>query len=519
MAPPNSYALIAWARACGTVLFLALRRRRAALAPLPPGPPAHILLGNTADLPATNQWEEFTRLATKYGPVVHLRLLYKRIIVLNTLEAVTELLDRRGGIYSDRPRFPMIVDLMGWGWITTFIPYGPAWRESRRVLHHFFHEGAALKHREAQTLMNLRFLRLILDSPEDFMQHIRTLAGSSILGLTYGIDVKADGDPWVKLGVGSIEIMSMALVFGTYAVDWLPILKYIPAWFPGASFQALARESRAMSDRVQRAPQQWLKDRMQEGKIGSSLAEILSQNGLDGRPVTEEVAAATLATAYLGGSDTSVSLICSFVLCMVLHPEKQKAAREEIDRVLGRGIMPTFADRDSLPYVSAILLEVIRLYPVLPLGVSHRVMEDDEYNGMRIPKGTTILANVWSILRDKRYYDDPEEFKPERYLKNGVIDLKNTVPDPRGPLFGFGRRICPGRHFAEATAWLSMATMLACFEITCAEDSDGNQIVPNPNLTTGAVTCVEPFPCEIRPRFEGTERMLLDATETMKDSA
>lgn len=70
----------------------------------------------------------------------------------------------------------------------------------------------------------------------------------------------------------------------------------------------------------------------------------------------------------VAGSDTTVSMISAFVLCMVLHPEAQKNAQEELDRALGHGVMPTFEDRDSLPYVSAVLLEVIRLYPVVPLG-------------------------------------------------------------------------------------------------------------------------------------------------------
>ncbi|EJD42952.1 cytochrome P450 [Auricularia subglabra TFB-10046 SS5] len=225
------------------------------------------------------------------------------------------------------------------------------------------------------------------------------------------------------------------------------------------------------------------------------MAERLLRDGLEGRALSHDMIADTTAIVYIGGADTT------------------RTAQQEIDRVLGTDCLPELADRESLPYVTGILLEVMRLFPVLPLGIGRRMMADDEYDGMRIPKGATIVPNVWAILRDARLYANPEQLLPERYIKNGVLDLKDTAPDPRGPLFGFGRRRCPGRHFADASAWLAIATVLACFDITPAKDENGNDIAPQTELRTGAVTCVREFPCEIRPRSEETRRMLAEAAE------
>ncbi|EJD42950.1 cytochrome P450 [Auricularia subglabra TFB-10046 SS5] len=441
---PSQSLYVCAAVLCGVGLsvFLTARRRRDKSLPLPPGPPQHPILGNTADIPEKNQWVGLTEMGKKYGPVVHLRMLHRHMILLNSWEAVTELLDRRGGIYSDRPAFPMVCGL---DWATSLMRYGERWRANRRIVHYYFHEQASKRYHDSQTRMNLAFLLALLDTPRHFMQHIRSMTAASIMKLTYDIDISTDvdggEDPWVALAHSAIEIMTAAVVFGTFAVDWIPLLKYVPAWFPGAAFQRLARESREISKRFRLGPLEMVRERISQGKSSTSIAEQLIRDGLEGRPLDDGLVADATAIIYIGGADTTVSVISAFFLCMVLHPAAQKAAHEEIDRVLGPGCLPTLADRRALPYVSGVLLEVMRLYPVLPLGTAHRVMEEDEYDGMRIPKGATILANVWSILRDEHYYADPERFMPERYTKDGVLDLKNTVLDPRGPVFGFGRHV------------------------------------------------------------------------------
>jgi cytochrome P450 len=80
---------------------------------------------------------------------------------------------------------------------------------------------------------------------------------------------------------------------------------------------------------------------------------------------------------------------------MVLFPEIQKKAQEEIDHIVGGNRLPAFADKLSLPYITCIVWESLRWNPVTPLGVAHCLTEDDEYNGYRIPKGSTVLPNVW----------------------------------------------------------------------------------------------------------------------------
>lgn len=91
-----------------------------------------------------------------------------------------------------------------------------------------------------------------------------------------------------------------------------------------------------------------------------------------------------------------------------------------------------------------------------------------------------------AILRDETHYPNPEEFRPERYLKDGHLD--RSVPDPHVPFFGWGRRVCVGKHFADASVWLAIATVLHCFTISPPKDAQGNDVVPKVELRSGLVT-------------------------------
>ncbi|EJD42933.1 PAH-inducible cytochrome P450 monooxygenase PC-PAH 3 [Auricularia subglabra TFB-10046 SS5] len=470
------------------------RRLRRRTLPLPPGPPGRYITGNVADMPQINEWVQHTEWGRRFGSVVHLRVLTQRIIVLNTVQAAIDLLDKRGHICADRPSFPMLNDM---GWTMSGMPYGERWREKRRVFHHHFHLEASKQYRELQARSNALFLRALLEKPDDFMHHIRTLPARNIMSCTYGIDVVDRDDPWVELADAAVETISKAGLPGSNLVDWLPFFKHIPAWSPGASFKRNAISWRRYPASMREAPFEYVKKTMARG------------------------------------ADTTVSATMSFFLSMVLSPEKQQAAQKEIDTVLGHDRLPEPQDRQSLPYVEAVLLEVLRLYPVIPMNIPRRVMEEDEYNGMRIPKGATVFTNFWGILRDENLYNDPDEFEPERYISpDGRLDF-SRAPDPRTIMFGFGRRICPGRHFADDSMWLTVATVLACFNISPAKDDGGKYFVPDGAMRSGLVSWVfhlllvksltreddtrrpEPFMCAITPRSPAARHMVMQMAEQL----
>ncbi|KAG1907794.1 cytochrome P450 [Suillus fuscotomentosus] len=172
---------------------------------------------------------------------------------------------------------------------------------------------------------------------------------------------------------------------------------------------------------------------------------------------------------------TTSSSLTSCILAILLYPEVQKHAQAEIDAIVGQDQFPAFNDRDKLPYIGALIQELLRWAPVAPQGLLHRAMKEDVYEGYRIPKGATVIANIFSISRDEKMYLDPLEFRPERFLGS------SPQLDPRKFIFGFGRRRCPGAHPLHDT--IQAATerwdlIPGAFTIAKPLDARGEEITP-----------------------------------------
>jgi cytochrome P450 len=168
------------------------------------------------------------------------------------------------------------------------------------------------------------------------------------------------------------------------------------------------------------------------------------------------------------GTDTLSTALEFWTLAMVSHPETQRRAQEEIDAVIGHARAPRVVDRALLPYVSAIVRETLRWRAGLPIGVPHCTDEDVWYEGMFIPKGTVCFVNVGVCNRDPDVYGpDADAFNPSRHLDE-MGRLKPAPPDTKDEghvSFGFGRRICLGRHISGDALFEVVATILWAFNL------------------------------------------------------
>jgi cytochrome P450 len=165
-----------------------------------------------------------------------------------------------------------------------------------------------------------------------------------------------------------------------------------------------------------------------------------------------------------------------FVLAMLAYPETQARAYAELDAVVGRTRLPTFADSPHLPYIHAIVKELLRWRPVVPLATPHRTTEDDWYEGMFIPKGTICMPNVWHMNRDPELFGgNTEHFDPTRYL-DAHGELSRGVSDLRKDghfTYGFGSRNCVGRHAADNSLFINIAVLLWAMKIERKKDASG----------------------------------------------
>ncbi|KAH9970837.1 cytochrome P450 [Lactifluus volemus] len=190
---------------------------------------------------------------------------------------------------------------------------------------------------------------------------------------------------------------------------------------------------------------------------------------------------------------------------MTLFPDAQHKAQHEIDHVVGNDRLPNLADRDSLPYVNALVSEVLRWRPVVPIGVAHKTTDDHVLRGYYIPKGSIVIPNAWKMLHDPAVYADPDHFYPDRFIPR---DDKIAERNPRSCLFGFGRRICAGQQFADTTVWLAIATSLAVFRISKVVEN-GVEITPEGKYTPTLISHPEKFRCNIKARSASAEQLVL----------
>jgi len=224
-------------------------------------------------------------------------------------------------------------------------------------------------------------------------------------------------------------------------------------------------------------------------------AQLLPEDGSTVDAEQEDIIRWCNHGIYAGGTHTTVIATTSFILAMMLYPEVQKRAQAEIDSVVGQDRFPNFEDRDELPYIAALIQEITRWAPIAPQGLAHRAMKEDVYEGYRIPEGATIVANIFSIARDEEMYPEPLEFKPERFLGS------SPQVDPHKFVFGFGRRVCPGVYFAEASLYLNFSCILAAFTISKPLNERGEEITPPAEFeSNGLLSQPKPFKCRFIPR-------------------
>ncbi|KAG5309487.1 CP303 protein, partial [Acromyrmex insinuator] len=164
---------------------------------------------------------------------------------------------------------------------------------------------------------------------------------------------------------------------------------------------------------------------------------------------------------FMAGSETTSKVLSFGFLNLILNPQIQRKAHEEMDRVTERNRFPILADKPKMPYVEAIVMESLRVFVGRTLSIPHRALKDISIVGHKIPKDTMLVANFNGILMDETW-DDPEDFRPERFLDNNgnIITSEKFFP------FGMGRHHCMGETLARNNIFIIIATLLHAFNFS-----------------------------------------------------
>ncbi|KAF8551832.1 cytochrome P450 [Imleria badia] len=462
--------------------------------PLPPGPRGLPIIGSVIGVNPDAPWLSYAEWAKKYGDLIYTRILGKDVIIINSEVVAKELLEIRSRNYSDHSTDVIIHGRCGRDFSTVFMEYGDRWRLHRRFFHQTFRGEAVHRFMPLQHRKVCQLLRRFLDSPDRFSEHIFEYTASVILNSVYDYDPKSQKDELFDIIAKMLEITVRALRPDvSILVGAFPAFLKLPSWFPGMSFKRDMAIAKALSKEYVEKPFEYsLSQRLSAGNSAPCMVfDALNVVGEKG--ILPDAESRLFNT---GGQSSSV--ILSFLLMMVMSPTAQKKAQAQIDAAVDGNRLPTSKDRSSLPYIDAILRETLRCCPVIPLSIPHAVVDDDVYAGFRIPKGAMVISNLWSMAHNEAKYPNSHEFIPERFLRDdGTLkpdDIENIA-------FGFGRRICVGRYFADTSVWSVIVKILTAFTIEKARDENGVEIPVEPRFSSGVLIHPLPFRCSIVPRI------------------
>ncbi|OGM48636.1 hypothetical protein ABOM_002069 [Aspergillus bombycis] len=523
--------LIALIVSSATAFALRLMRASRRSASLPPGPPTLPLIGNIHQIPSAKGFLKFQKWARIYGPVVSLKVGPKDLIILNSASAVRDLFDKRGAIYSSRPP-----NYIGTEVITQdnthllLMPYGKEWRNQRKLFQELLNIKAVGSLRPLQAAESTFTLRQLMQSPQDYYDHIRRYSTAVILASVFGIRGSEFHSPYIQRLYHVQDQFTAILETGaTPPIDVFPFLKYMPAFL--APWRKWAQQIRKEQRELYFELLQSVRSTKSRGVSHKCFVDMLLEESFQRKYSLDDEHIAYIGGVLMeGGSDTTASALLSFLLAMARNPRVLRKAQAAVDALCGTERSPTFDDMDNLPYIKHCVTEVLRWRPVAAGGIPHVLTEDDVYGTYHFPKGTTFLANTWAIHHDPENYEHPEAFMPERFeqhdlgFKSGAATISGLN---RTYGFGAGRRVCPGSHLAENSLLINIAKLVWAFDITPGADPATGRQLSHQEIddnvgrawTNGFLIAPKPFPLSLSLRSEKhgevIEREHEEANETL----
>ncbi|KIX09246.1 uncharacterized protein Z518_00325 [Rhinocladiella mackenziei CBS 650.93] len=415
---------------------------------LPPGPPRLPIIGNLHQAPQNYPWRTYQEWTKQYGPIFSLQYGLNTVIMLGNHEAAHHLLDKRSNIYSSRPRVVMGGECVSKGFRPLLMPYGQRWRNHQRLQASYLNIRISQSYRQLQDLESKQLIYELLDPHADFSDRYHRYSSSLIFALAYGRRLPKGDESEVKAIDQVMENFLFAARVGTWIVDALPALNYLPDF--------LAPWKR-YGDELHKFESKLYMGNMAQGLKSTSWNWAKQvQDMKEAQEMSPKELAYDVGIIYEAGSDTTTMALEVFTLAMLLYPDVMKKAQAELDSVVGSTTYPGFLDKERLPYVDAVIKETLRWRPVSAGGIPHAVIQDDEYMGYFIPAGATVIGNHWSIHLDEAVYKDPDTFNPDRWIEEPNLPLDT---------FGFGRRVCTGQHIAKNSLFINIARILWTFNV------------------------------------------------------
>ncbi|MEW8545250.1 MAG: cytochrome P450 [Candidatus Thiodiazotropha sp.] len=457
---------------------------------MPPGPVLMPILGNILSLASKDSLKNLAQLRKRYGDVYALYIGKELTVFLNGFEVINDSLLKKGSVFVRRPDSPFARAINHYPGIVA--ANDKLWKEQRtftlRALQQLCfknrsqHIETVILEEATKLLDKIESINGPIDPKHYFAISFANVVSNVLMSRSFDLDDAEFINFLNKCANNSRNLPRLITLINCFpfltklpgdALDIKSVFAGIFAWFDiFKKYTADRKWENAENDFV------------------DLYMQSVYENEANGKSqtITEKQLKITTFDLIIAGSDTSATTVRWLLLYLLQDPMLEAKLHFEIDDVIGKTRAPSLEDRSKMPYLEATIMEALRLANVAPLAVPHSVADDVIFKGYLIPKDTTIIANLNSIMMDPNIWIEPGKFNPERFLTPDGKTLK--IPEEFIP-FSLGPRSCVGETLAKMEMFLFVASLLQRFKLEYVGSS------PPPVKGNLGVT-YNPDPYEIR---------------------
>ncbi|KAM4573471.1 cytochrome P450 2F2-like [Odontesthes bonariensis] len=485
-------AVLLWLCVCFVIFQFKSRRPKN----FPPGPPALPVMGNLLHFSPENPLKDFEKLEKSYGDVYSLFMGSKPTVVINGLKAIKEAIVIKGTDFAGRPQDLFVNDVTQRKGLI-LADYGSSWKDHRRfalmTLRNF---GLGKTSMEDRIKEEIQHTMKTLDSSigETLSPQVMFHNASSniICQVLFGKRYEYE-DKTIKVIVQCFT-ENAKIANGPWAMlyDSLPVIRNLPLPFRKAfknyeTCQNIVKKllNEHKRTRVPGEPRDF---------VDCYLDELAKRGEEEDFSFSEEQLVINSLDLHFAGTDTTSNTLLTGFLYLMNYQHIQERCQQEIDQVLEGKDQPSYEDRHHMPYMQAVIHEVQRVANTVPLSVFHCTTKDTELLGFSIPKGTMIIQNLTSVLKEEGQWKFPHEFNPENFLN----DQGEFVKPEAFMAFSAGPRVCLGESLARMELFLIMVTLLRRFKFTWPEDAGEPDFTP----VYGITLTPKPYRMKVQLRAE-----------------
>ncbi|KAM0937805.1 putative isoflavone 2'-hydroxylase [Dioscorea sansibarensis] len=445
--------------------------------PKPPSPPGFPLLGHLHLLkPPLHQ--ALAHLSDLHGPILLLHFGSRRVLLVSSYSAAEECFTVNDITFANRPRL-LAGKHLGYDYQSLSVSsYGPHWRNLRRLATvEILSTHRLLSSSDVRSDEALSLVKGLLRNYSGPGFH-RTELSPKFFGLAYNVLMRmiankrfyGDADESSSEAAKEFRdiVKETATIFSaSNPADFFPVVR----WLGIGGYERRLKRLRKRRDKffqglIDEHRRKKKKNEVNRSRVGegspaarSTVIDLLLSMQEDGPEYyTDLLIKGFIAQMLVAGTDTSSVAMEWAVSLLLNNPETLKKLREELDTIIKPGSLIKEEDISKLPYLEAVITETLRMHPPTPLLLPHESSQDCTVGGFHVPKGTMLFVNAWKIHRDAELWEEPEKFKPERFLNSKSKKRWKTMA------FGVGRRQCPGEGLAMRVVSLVVGILVQCFE-------------------------------------------------------